>query len=432
MNDKDININNNLNEKNNNINDININNNLKEKNNEKLDINNKSMLNNYTNKLKTNNKGKNYQINNVIKDLKKENKNEKKNNFDILDNLLNENSDINNNNKDEIFNYNIINEKDENNNKNDNLNKSKRSNLSKNNLSNLKNLKLINQTNNKFEKKYNYIISNESLEIIRENKTNQKDIKTQFSFSFNDKLQNNLNSIKNNKQEDKSISCDIPLSGRNKYKINLEKTKENIQTKIENNDLINKLIEEKIHDIILIQEQIKNKITELENKINLINEINSGLKEKINEIEINKEKLEQVEVKLNASNKAIEVINEHYLLTDITNIDNLENNLYLPKFKDKRFPPSKVKSKALKKYLLNNSDEIKDNIPLFELRTENVVNTSKKKNYPSKLLIEKFEKKRKKEKLVNEIYHNQSMKFLKPLKNSFIKIPQTNFINDEK
>ena len=332
--------------------------------------------------------------------------------------------------------YNKINEKDEDNNENENLNSSNRSNHSQNNnLSNMKNLKLINQNNNfnKFEKKDNYFISNHSLEIKRENKNNQKDIKTQFSFSYNSKLQNTLNSMKITKKEDKSISCEIPLSGRNKYKITQEKNKENIKTKIKNEKLMNKLIEEKIHDIISIQEQIKNKINDLENKINFINIINSGLKEKINEIEISKEKLYQVEEKLNASNKAIEVINEHYLLTEYSNIDNMENNLYLPKFKDKRFPPAKVKSKALKKYLLNNSDEIKDNIPLFELRTENVVsNNSKKKKLPSKLIIEKFEKKRKKEKVIHEIYHNQSMKFLKPLKNSFIKIPQTNFINDEK
>ena len=61
-----------------------------------------------------------------------------------------------------------------------------------------------------------------------------------------------------------------------------------------------------------------------------------------------------------------------------------------------------------------------------------LLSTQKKKNSPSKLIIEKFEKKRKNEKLICGIYHTQSMKFLKPLKNSFIKIPQTNFINDEK
>ena len=437
---------------------------IKNKNNEKLSTNKNLILNNYSN-TKINNQEKKNLINNIIKDINIEKKDENKINDNIINNIINENNDINKNNiennnandneNNKIVIYNIINEKYENNNKNNNEIKSNRSNHSKNkNSNNMKNLQPKNHNNNKFEIKNNFIITNQSTEIISKDIKksteiiskdikksteiiskdikNQKNIQTQFSFSFHNNLKNNFNSFKITKKDDKSISCDIPYSGRNKYTINQEQTKENIKTKRNKDDLIRKFIEEKTENIILIQNQLINKINDLENKINLIDIMNSGLKKKVNEIEISKEKLYQVEEKLNASNKAIEELNEHYLLTDISNIDNMGINLYLPKFKDKRFPPSKVKSKALKKYLLNKSDEIKENIPLFELRTENAVEHTKKKSSPSKLIIEKFEKKRKNEKLICGIYHTQSMKFLKPLKNSFIKIPQTNFINDEK
>ena len=63
---------------------------------------------------------------------------------------------------------------------------------------------------------------------------------------------------------------------------------------------------------------------------------------------------------------------------------------------------------------------------------QNKIKKKKKKKLPSKLLIEKFEKKRNEDKILYEIYHNHSMKFLKPLKNSFTKIPQTNIINQGK
>ena len=256
-----------------------------------------------------------------------------------------------------------------------------------------------------------------------ENKENI--IEKQLSLTFNNNLKINLNYIEKNKK--KSNSLEIPSSKRNIIKKSPQLETEEDISKNEN-DLIKKLIELNSMNIKTIQSQTDNKIHDLENKINLLNSLNNGLKKKVSELESKKIKLEK---KVSKSNKLFDENCERYLLTDINNYD--DDNFNLVKFKDKRFPPSKVKSKILKKSLINNfSDkEIKKN-NLFELRSQYNINHNKKKKLPSKLLIEKFEKKRNEDKILYEIYHNHSMKFLKPLKNSFTKIPQTNIINQGK
>ena len=193
-----------------------------------------------------------------------------------------------------------------------------------------------------------------------------------------------------------------------------------------------------------IESQDENKIQELENKINLLNDLNVGLKKKVDELE-NKEKIvkinekekenEKVKEKMNSSNKFIEEMNDNYNF--IEQLDSKTNktlpNLNLPKFKNKKFPPSKMKSKNLKKTYLNNSDNQFDGEkPLFELRSEGIKNYKNKKNSPPKLIIEKYERKRNNDKIPGDIYHNRSMKFLKPLKNSFVQIPQTNLNSGKK
>ena len=275
----------------------------------------------------------------------------------------------------------------------------------------------------------NSIISNSSISE-KENSNRQIEnkeniIEKQLSLTFNNNLKINLNYIEKNKK--KSNSSEIPSSKRNTIKKSPQLETEEDISKNEN-DLIKKLIELNTMNIKTIQSQTDNKIHDLENKINLLNSLNNGLKKKVSELESKKIKLEK---KVSKSNKLFDENCERYLLTDINNYD--DDNFNLVKFKDKRFPPSKVKSKILKKSLINNfSDkEIKKN-NLFELRPQYNINHNKKKKFPSKLIIEKFEKKRNEDKILCEIYHNHSMKFLKPLKNSFTKIPQTNIINQGK
>jgi hypothetical protein len=157
----------------------------------------------------------------------------------------------------------------------------------------------------------------------------------------------------------------------------------------------------------------------------------------INDFELNNERKikndEKEKEKFYSSNKVIEEINGHYILTDNYHIDKNVPNLNLPKFKNnKKYTPSKIKSKNIKKNpFLNNSDNIIEEKPLFELRSEGVKYYQNKKNSHGKL-IEKYDKKRNEDKIPGDIYHNRSMKFLKPLKNSFIKIPQTNLNNPGK
>ena len=186
----------------------------------------------------------------------------------------------------------------------------------------------------------NSIISNSSISE-KENSNRQIEnkeniIEKQLSLTFNNNLKINLNYIEKNKK--KSNSSEIPSSKRNTIKKSPQLETEEDISKNEN-DLIKKLIELNTMNIKTIQSQTDNKIHDLENKINLLNSLNNGLKKKVSELESKKIKLEK---KVSKSNKLFDENCERYLLTDINNYD--DDNFNLVKFKDKRFPPSKVKS----------------------------------------------------------------------------------------
>jgi len=374
--------------------------------------------------------------------------NQNQNNYNNQNQNYNNQNQINYNNQNQI-NYNNqdpnnYNNQDQNNYNNQNQNNYKKKNDNDNIINNID---LYNSTNNNLDNKnnllyinldynnsknnsninniinsYNNIEKNNNGNITTiNNKIRENEERRKLSMSFNNNLNINLNSNDTSKNEEKSISREKSSSKRYKYKKLLKQESE--EESKNNKDLIPKIKGSNEMNLKKIQSKSDNKIQKVDLK-------------KINDYELNNEKIikNEEKEKIYSSDKVIEEINGHYILTDNYHIDKNLPNLNLPKFKNyKKFPPSKIKSKNIKKStFLNNSDNIIEEKPLFELRSEGVKYYKNKKNSPGKLIVEKYDKKRNEDKISGDIYHNRSMKFLKPLKNSFIKIPQTNLNNPVK
>ena len=269
--------------------------------------------------------------------------------------------------------------------------------LSTNNILNLKNALKKKESNNTIIIQMNDISSSSS------------------NNSFGSKSSFTLDKIKSsNEITEKSLS----KSRKSKEKKNEFNQKEEI-----NNNNIQQLIKSNQQIIENMKNQSEEKIFKLEEKINELISTNNSLKKKVMELE-------------NDKNDDFN-FNNFLMMTD----GNKENKpkISVPKFPNGRgFPPSKIRKKIIVKKQSLSQYQTSSDEPMFGLQTtdfnNNNIKNLEKKNigktyYVNKLISNSKILNNNKKKTRNEernLLKNFSMKFLKPMRDSLINIPQIN------
>ena len=273
----------------------------------------------------------------------------------------------------------------------------------------------------------NSLSKKSSTNVVVEINNNNSSDENEDSSQFDD----TNNSLSKKKQTIEEIS-----KKEEEVKININNNNTNLNNNINNyintsnNNIKNDKNEKKQDDIIeqlllsnqqtiqSIKEESDEKIIKLEQKINELITNNNSLKQKVNQLE----------------NEKKDNFNFNKLL--IKEDINEKPKITVPKFQNVRgFPHSKIRKKTLiKKQSLSQVQSHIIDEPMFGLQS-NDFNTEKKiksqeKNKTNKTYyVSKLFKNNKKHNEETELIKNLSIKFLKPMRNNLVNIPQLNLKN---
>ena len=184
-------------------------------------------------------------------------------------------------------------------------------------------------------------------------------------------------------------------------------------------EIIEHLIFTNQQTIKTIKEESDEKMIKLEQKINELITNNDSLKQKVKDLE--KEKKDN--------------FNKLVIRKDDEN-QNQKPKISVPKFHNGRgFPPSKIRKKNLiKKQSLSQVQSHTIDEPMFGLQSndfnfEKKIKSQEKKKTHKTYYVSKLFKNNKKNNEESELIKNLSIKFLKPLRNNLVNVPQLNLKN---